>query len=128
MKFKYVVLQTEKEALNYLDSIKDTLANDIYEKAKDRILYHYKNDKTMTVKMIYDLITVLKIDKQGNYEEASKKNMEFAVENMNIWLREEGIVKWSLWLYFLQGLMAVADTKLTDKITKESGGRKQLSF
>lgn len=93
MKFKYVVLQTEKEALNYLDSIKDTLANDIYEKAKDRILYHYKNDKTMTVKMIYDLITVLKIDKQGNYEEASKKNMEFAVENMNIWLKEEGIVK-----------------------------------
>ena len=28
---KRIVLQTEKEALNYLDSIKETLANDIYK-------------------------------------------------------------------------------------------------
>ena len=36
---KYIVLQTEKEALNYLESIKDNLADDIYKKAKDRIKF-----------------------------------------------------------------------------------------
>lgn len=94
MKFKYVVLQTEKEALNYLDSIKDTLANDIYEKAKDRIKFNYLyDDRKMTIKSLNDFIVVLELAKQGKYEEADDKAMEFAVENMNIWLKEEGIVK-----------------------------------
>ncbi len=94
MKFKYVVLQTEKEALNYLDSIKDTLANDIYEKAKDRIKFNYLyDDRKMTIKSLNDFIVVLELAKQGKYEEADDKAMEFAVENMNIWLKEEGIAK-----------------------------------
>lgn len=94
MNFKYVVLQTEKEALNYLDSIKDTLANDIYEKAKDRIKFNYLyDDRKMTIKSLNDFIVVLELAKQGKYEEADDKAMEFAVENMNIWLKEEGIVK-----------------------------------
>lgn len=94
MKFKYVVLQTEKEALNYLDSIKDTLANDIYEKAKDRIKFNYlDDDRKMTIKSLNDFIVVLELAKQGKYEEADDKAMEFAVENMNIWLKEEGIAK-----------------------------------
>ena len=91
---KYIVLQTEKEALNYLDSIKDTLANDIYEKAKDRIKFNYLyDDRKMTIKSLNDFIVVLELAKQGKYEEADDKAMEFAVENMNIWLKEEGIVK-----------------------------------
>ena len=94
MKFKYVVLQTEKEALNYLDSIKDNLADDIYEKAKDRIKFNYlDDDRKMTIKSLNDFIVVLELAKQGKYEEADDKAMEFAVENMNIWLKEEGIVK-----------------------------------
>ena len=94
MNFKYVVLQTEKEALNYLDSIKDTLANDIYEKAKDRIKFNYLyDDRKMTIKSLNDFIVVLELAKQGKYEESDRKAMEFAVENMNIWLKEEGIVK-----------------------------------
>ena len=94
MNFKYVVLQTEKEALNYLDSIKDTLANDIYEKAKDRIKFNYLyDDRKMTIKSLNDFIVVLELAKQGKYEESDRKAMEFAVENMNIWLKEEGIAK-----------------------------------
>lgn len=94
MNFKYVVLQTEKEALNYLDSIKDTLANDIYKKAKDRIKFNYlDDDRKMTIKSLNDFIVVLELAKQGKYEEADDKAMEFAVENMNIWLKEEGIAK-----------------------------------
>ncbi|WP_297576586.1 hypothetical protein [uncultured Campylobacter sp.] len=94
MKFKYVVLQTEKEALNYLESIKDNLADDIYKKAKDRIKFNYLDDaRKMTIKSLNDFIVVLELAKQGKYEEADEKAMEFAVENMNIWLKEEGIAK-----------------------------------
>lgn len=94
MNFKYVVLQTEKEALNYLDSIKETLANDIYKKAKDRIKFNYlDDDRKMTIKSLNDFIVVLELAKQGKNEEADRKAMEFAVENMNIWLKEEGIAK-----------------------------------
>ena len=94
MKFKYVVLQTEKEALNYLESIKDNLADDIYKKAKDRIKFNYlDDDRKMTIKSLNDFIVVLELAKQGKYEEADEKAMEFAVENMNIWLKEEGIAK-----------------------------------
>ncbi|EPH07551.1 hypothetical protein HMPREF9309_01452 [Campylobacter ureolyticus ACS-301-V-Sch3b] len=94
MNFKYVVLQTEKEALNYLESIKDNLADDIYKKAKDRIKFNYlDDDRKMTIKSLNDFIVVLELAKQGKYEEADEKAMEFAVENMNIWLKEEGIAK-----------------------------------
>lgn len=91
---KYIVLQTEKEALNYLESIKDNLADDIYKKAKDRIKFNYlDDDRKMTIKSLNDFIVVLELAKQGKYEEADRKAMEFAVENMNIWLKEEGIAK-----------------------------------
>ncbi|VYT08639.1 hypothetical protein [Campylobacter ureolyticus] len=47
----------------------------------------------MTIKSLNDFIVVLELTKQGKNEEADRKAMEFAVENMNIWLKEEGIAK-----------------------------------
>lgn len=85
---------TYEEAINYLNSIKDSLSEDIYQFAKERIDTNYhRDDKKMTAKIIHNFITVLELAKQGKYEEADDLSDKFAVENMNIYLKQEGIIQ-----------------------------------
>lgn len=91
--FEYIVFNTADEAVGYLDSIRENIDTNTYKKAKTNIFNHYKNNKVMTIKMIHNHLTCLELIKQGKYEEAENKSYEFAVENINIYLKKAGIIQ-----------------------------------
>ncbi|MBZ7978525.1 hypothetical protein AVBRAN12654_06980 [Campylobacter sp. RM12654] len=91
----FIILENKEQALKYLESLKDTMSENIYQKIQMGLHKSYDSDDEgiITEKSLRDHIEYENLIELGKTKEADVYKSEKMTENMNIYLKAEGIVR-----------------------------------
>lgn len=91
----FIVLETKEQALKYFESLKNTMSENVYKKIQMNLNKSYNSDDegVITEKSLKDHVEYERLIELGKTKEAEDYKSNKMAENMNIYLKEEGLVE-----------------------------------